>query len=284
MNLKDQARIWIKSVVANHLGRNIRTFKFVTYTGETSHNQLGGVSYLLPAEGKVVEQGEEFTLIKTGPGSFNIIVSKLLSEPVALEDKVAVTFYKLRRFDGTAADGSDDPSVDGCRTVMITGVETRFPVTWEGRYLGINERHAASYTVIQNPYLRDMIEQMEREKVDGGLRHTVNVLVDAGATNLTFTDPVEEESVATPPGMTVQIANSKFTGSLFVGYDRGADTYFVDLTEGEGGGVRRIEDIHFNELGNCLIEAIDDREWLKAKVVITKKAPKKKAQPQPELI
>jgi hypothetical protein len=35
MNLKDQARIWIKTVVGNHLGRNIRTFKFVTYTGET---------------------------------------------------------------------------------------------------------------------------------------------------------------------------------------------------------------------------------------------------------
>ena len=193
MNLKDQARNWIKTVVGSHLGRNIRTFKFVTYTGETSHNQLGGVSYLMPAEGKVVEQGEDFTLIKTGPGSFTIVVSKLLSEPVALEDKVAVTFYKLRRFDGTAADGTDDSSVDGCRTMMLTGVETRFPVTWEGRYLGINERFIASYTVIQNPYLRDMITQMERETVDGGLRHTVNVLVDAGATNLIFTDPASRE-------------------------------------------------------------------------------------------
>lgn len=284
MNLKDQARNWIQTVVGNHLGRNIRSFKFVAYTGQTGHNQLGGVSYLMPAEGKVVEQGEDFTLIKTGPASFTIVVSKLLSEPVALEDKVTVTFYKLRRFDGTAADGSDDSSVDGIRTVMLTGAETRFPVTWEGRYLGINERYAASYTVIQNPYLRDMITQMERETVDGGLRHTVNVLVDAGATNLTFTDPVEEESVATPPGMTVQIANSKFTGSVFVGYDRGADTYFIDLTAREGGETRRIDDVHFNEMGERLIEAIDDREWLKAKVVITKKAPKKKAQPQPELV
>jgi len=167
---------------------------------------------------------------------------------------------------------------------MITGAETRFPATWEGRYLGINERFGASYTAIQNPYLRDMITQMEREKVDGGMRCTVNVLVDAGATNLTFTDPVEEESVTTPPGMTAQIANSKFTGSVFVGYDRGADTYFIDLTAGEGSEARRIDDVHFNELGERLIEAIDDREWLKAKVVITKKAPKKKAQTQPELV
>lgn len=284
MTLKDQARKWIQTVVANHLGRNIRTFKFVAYTGETSHNQLGSVSYLMPAEGKVVEQGEDFTLIKTGPGSFTIVVSQLLSEPVALKDKVAVTFYKQRRFDGTAADGSDDSAVDGCRTVMLTGVETRFPATWEGRYLGINERHSASYTDIQNPYLRDMITQMEREKVDGGLRYIVNVLVDAGATNLTFTDPVQEESVAAPPGMAAQIANSKFTGSVFVGYDRGADTYFIDLTAGEGGDTHRIDDVHFNELGDRLIEAIDDREWLKAKVVITKKAPKKKAYPKPELV
>ena len=87
------------------------------------------------------------------------------------------------------------------------------------QHLGINERFGASYTAIQNPYLRDMITQMEREKVDGGMRCTVNVLVDAGATNLTFTDPVEEESVTTPPGMTAQIANSKFTGSVFVGVE-----------------------------------------------------------------
>ncbi|MBT9464533.1 hypothetical protein [Hydrogenophaga sp.] len=48
MNVKDQARNWIKTVVGSHIGRNIRTSKFVTYTGETSHNQLGGVSYLMP--------------------------------------------------------------------------------------------------------------------------------------------------------------------------------------------------------------------------------------------
>lgn len=282
MSLKEKARDWIKTVVAPHIGKNIRSFKWSTYTGEMGHNQLGGVIFLQPAEGKVVEKDDEFTLIKTGPANFTVIVTGLLSDPVTVEDKVTVKFYQPRRFDGTAADGSEDPSTNGSRTIMLTGVKTLFPAKWEGRYLCINERHAATYTEIQNPYLRDMLEQMEAMPVDGGLRHAVNVLVDAGAQDLQFIDPSEADSVDTPPGLSMRIANGKFAGTLYLGYDRGADTYFLELTRADGSDKRRLDDIHFNELGPRLIEEIDDREWLKARVTITKKAPKKK--PQPELV
>lgn len=280
MSLKDNARDWIKSVIAPHLGKNIRSFKWSTYTGEIGHNQLGGVIFLQPAEGKVVEMDDRFTLIKTGPANFTVIVTSLLSDPVTVDDKVSVKFYQPRRFDGTAADGSEDASQNGSRMIMLTGVKTLFPAKWEGRYLCINSRLSEAYTEIQNPYLRDMLSQMEAMPVDSGLRYAINVLVDAGAQDLQFVDPPEANSVETPPGLTMRIVNCKFAGSLYVGYDRGTDTYFLELTPGDGSDQRRFEGIHFNELGPRLVEEIDDREWLKARVTIIKKAPKRKVQPE----
>lgn len=281
MNLKEIARDWVKTVVGAHVGKNIRSYKFTTYLGEVGHNALGGVSYLQPAEGKVVEQSEDFTLIKTGPATFCIVKTPLLSEPVAIGDKVNLKFYQLRRFDGTAADGSDDPSHSGSRTIMLTGVQTYFPVKWEGRYLGINERLAGAYTEIQNPYLRDMLTQMEELRVDGGLRRVVNVLIDAGAKDLAFVDPPEEQSAIVAPGITCTVDTEKFKGPVMIGYDRCSDTYFIGLgVTGQDGAGRR-EDVHFDELGDRLIDAIDDRAWLKAKVNIVKKAPQKKALPEP---
>lgn len=280
MNLKEQAATWLKSVISAHVGANIRRYKWSTYTGEISHNMLGGVNYLSPAEGKVVEQDEQFTLIKSGPSSFCVVATEHLSAPVAVGDKVEVKFYKLRRFDGTAADGSDDPSDRGSRTIMLTGAETFFPAKWQGRYLAINDRFSDAYTEIGNPYLRDMIEQMEKLRVDGGMRRVVNVLVDAGATNLNFIDPKESDSALIAPAITAEVKTAKFQGTVMLGYDRAADTYFIDLSAGPEQEPRRIEDVHFNEVGEHLIDAIDDRAWLKAKVTVLKKAPTKKATPE----
>lgn len=280
MNLKEQARQWIQSVVASHLGKNIRTFKWSTYTGEISHNSLGGVNYLSPADGKVVEQGDVFTLIKTGPSTFTIVKTDLLSQEVDVGDNVGITFYKLRRFDGSAADGTDDPSIGGARTFALTGAQTRFPVKWDDRYLGIDDRFEEQYAAIQNPYLRDLITQLEGLAVDGGLRRVANVLIDAGAKNLAFVDPLEEHSCQTPPAILVDVESGKFKGKVKISYDRASDTYNIDLVAANGEETKRLEDVHFNELGDHLIEAIDDRAWLKAKVTIKKKAPKKKAQPE----
>ncbi|QHE89301.1 hypothetical protein [Hydrogenophaga sp. BPS33] len=281
MNLKEIARAWVKTVVGAHVGKNIRSYKFATYTGDTDHNALGGVSYLLPAEGRVVEQSEDFTLIKTGLADFCIVKTQLLSEPVAIGDKVNLQFYQLRRFDGTAADGSGDARQNGSRTIMLTGAQTYFPAKWEGRYLGINDRFASEYTAIHNPYLRDMLTQMEEMRVDGGLRRVINVLVDAGAKDLAFVDPQESKSVLVPPGITCTVNTEKFHGPIMLGYDRGLDTYFIELGVAGQEGARRIEDVHFNEMGNRLIDALDDRSWLKAKVNIIKKAPKKKPLQEP---
>lgn len=276
MSLKDSARDWLKKVVGNHVGKNIRRYEFATYLGEVRHNSLGGVGYLQPIEGTVVDASDLFTLVKTSINKFCVILSSLLSAPVDIGVKVSVQFYNLRRFDGTLADGSEDASIDGCRTVMLTGTETKFPVKWEGRYLGVDERFQESYREIQNPYLRDLIMQMERIPVNGGMRRIVNVLVDAGATALDFVDPPEEQSAVTPPAIRVKVDNKKFVGAVEVFYDRAADTYGILLTPTTAGEERVITDVHFNELGDALQACVDDETWMQAKVTMLKPARKPK--------
>lgn len=274
--LSQQAKEWIRQHAPIHLGKNIRTVKWTTWTGEVKHNSLGGVNYLTPKEGKVVEIDDLFTAIKVGTNDFCIVLSSLMDAAVSVGDKVALNFYQLRRFDGSLADGSEDESKNGCRTIALTGARTIFPVKWKGRYLGINDRFADSYTTIGNPYLRDFITQMETIAVDGGLRHVVNILVDAGATQLSFNDPSEEDSAVDAPAIRCQVNTAKHRGGIEIGYDRASDTYYVHTTDGKD-TIERLEDVHFDELGPVLIALIDDRAWLKARVTVLKPAPKKRS-------
>lgn len=277
MSLKDQAKTFITSVISNHLAANIRTYKWKTYTGERNTNSLGGVSFLSAESATVVDTDGTFTLFKVKPSEFVIVKTDLLSEPVQIGAKVALSFYKLKRFDGTSADGSDDPTVAGIRTIMLTGAKTIFPVKWEGRYLGINERFADQYREIGNAYLRDLLTQMESQYVDDGMRAPINVLIDANATQLDFIDPGVDCGSLVAPGLRVRVASSKFQGDVTIEYDRGADTYRVILEPQDSLERIVVDDVHFNELGNVLVESIDDGEWRKAKVTVLKAAPKKKA-------
>lgn len=309
MSMKDQAAAWLRSVVSRHVAANIRRFTWRTYVNEIRHNMLGGVTYLSPAEGKVVDHNDQFTLVKTGPKEFDVILTSLLTAPVNIGDKVRIEYHELRRFDGKLADGSEDVSPDGIRTVILGRVETYFPVKWEDRYLeGANERLSTDWKTIQNPYLRDLITQMEQIPIDGGKRRVVHVLIDAGAKDLRFTDPPEDSTERA--GVTATVSTKRFRGQVEISYDCGIDYYCVTFTPdavmttdewlrdvkqdvqeaiadqgkpyadwmrdikfaAEGKAPLVLDNISFDELGQVLVDCIDDREWTKAKVTILKRA------------
>lgn len=291
MSLIQQAKDWIRTVAGDHVGKNIRRYSWRTYVGERQVNTLGGVNYLTPSEGKVAEANDTFTLVKTSANSFDIILTCLLSKPVQVGDKVALSFYQLRRFDGTLADGSEDLSKDGCRRFYLTGAATLFPSRWNDRDLGVNEQFADAYTELRSPYLQDMLTQMEQFPVNGGLRRTVNILVDANARDLEFVDPADEDVLKTPPAVRANVVTKKFVGQVEVYYDRGIDYYGVRLTpmvaraEGNSaapklraaGAATVIDNISFEELGEVLLDRIDDGTWALAQVTVLKSAPKSKA-------
>jgi len=281
MTLKIQADTFARDNAPAFLGKNIRKYKWSSFTGEVAHNSLGGVSFGADAQGKVVEQKEGWTLVKLSASTFKVLRTELLSQEVAIGDTIDMKFYKLRRFDGSPADGSDDPAVDGCRSFMLTGAKTKFPVAGEDRYLEHSFPRGIELPVVSNPYLLDMLRQMEETAVNNGMRRTINVLVDAGAKNLAFIDPPEEDSCRIAPGISMDISSTKFKGQLIVKYDRGADTYVVELTDYQFGETQTITDVHFPELGSVLLDAIDDGRWLKPTITITKAAakPKKAALP-----
>lgn len=274
MNLKDTAREWARSVVGRHIGRNIRRYDLTTYVGVAGTNMLGYRAYLGPQEGNVVEVGEQFSLVKTSSNKFLAVLNTLLTQPLAVGEKVRVEGYQLRRFDGTLADGSDDAAgASGCRSVVVGGAETQFPVKWPGRYLGINEKFEDTYREIVNPHLQHLIKQLEDMPLDGGFRRVVNCLVDAGGHALDFVDPPVEESGSTPPAIRVTVATRKFTGTVEIYFIRSRDLYGIRL-RGQGGPDTDVllEDIGFEELGEAIQDAIDDGSGQLARVTVLRRA------------
>ncbi|MDP3522280.1 MAG: hypothetical protein Q8S02_16840 [Hydrogenophaga sp.] len=274
MSQKEIARAHFRNVLTKlEVSRRV---SFKIYVQEPQVNSLGGINFYSPIEGKVVDQSDGFTTIKVSMSEYTVVQTDLLSQPVEVESKVALSFYKLHRFDGSAADGSEDAAIGGCRTISLTGAKTYFPVKWEGRYVGINEKFEDTYQVIQNPYLRTLIQQMEDMPMADGLRSPVNVLTDANPKDLTFIDPTEEDSALVAPGLRVHVATKKFEGDVTVEYDRGSDTYRVILEADQDDERTVVDNVHFNEVGQCLLECIDDGQWQQAKVTLIKAAPKKR--------
>lgn len=114
---------------------------------------------------------------------------------------------------------------------------------------------------------------MEEGPVNAGLRKAVNILVDAGSKNLRFNDSPEHEIIANPPAIHVDVDNQKFSGHVEINYDRAMDYYRLVLTP-TGQEAQILEDIDAFQLGDVLIEKIDDGQWLKAKVTVIKAAAK----------
>lgn len=282
MSKKDQAATWLRSVVAKHLPANARKYSWATYTGEVQHGMLG-VGYLSPAQGKVVDASDEWLLVRTERSEFTIVDKSLLCIQPEVGATVELEFYRPRRFlDHTLADGGEDPAVDGCQRFVIGRTTTYLPAKWEGRYLGIDEHRADRYQEIQNPYLRDLIEQLEKMSVDGGMRFASNVLVDAGVRTVEFVDP-PEENVDIQPAIRFSVANKAFTGEVEINYDRGLDYYRVIKTVPYPSlnTMERIvhEEIDFLQLPDLLKEILDDGEWRKVQVTILKPAPRTRGVP-----
>jgi hypothetical protein len=279
--LQIKSQTFVKQHAVGHLAANARRYTWRTWTAEPNHNILGGVSYLLPTEGTVVVSDSEFTLVKTGRSTFDVILTSLLSAAVNVGDKVALKYYQLRRFDGTKADGSDDPLINGCRTFSLTGASSLFPVMWDRRYLGNDGRFAQNYQPIRNPYLRDLIVQMEKlHAEDGSDRKIVNILIDAGASQLKFVDPTEAQSCEIPPAIEMHFERALFAGGkpgdLRIEYNRAMDTYSVSMSV--EGAVEAVVDVHFNELSSTLRDALDDGSWAKVQVTHLKRAAVKRKQ------
>ena len=115
------------------------------------------------------------------------------------------------------------------------------------------------------PELQELIQQMEQLPAPDGFRRITHLLVDAGARDFTWVDPLPKDIIATPPAISFTVATAKFQGRVTVLYERGLDVYAVELHR-DGELVDRVDEVFFDSLGGTLERLIDDGNWRRIRV------------------
>lgn len=247
----------LSKLVANHVPRNARSFKFRIYDGEPMVSGLGFSVDPKPFDGAVIAVTQEAIVVKTGRIEFAVLDRKLVTEVPDEGALVHVEPYVRRRFDGQRA---DTPEV---RTAYTADGD---PYTITSQVLGA----APAKLPIpepQCPELRELIQQLEQLPAPDGLRRITHLLVDAGAHDITWVDPTPSKIIETPPSITCSVSTAKFEGQLTVLYERGPDSYAIELRRA-GELLERVDEVYFDVLGDALARRIDDGRWRQIRVSV----------------
>ena len=95
------------SLVAGHVPRNVRSFKYRVFDDQPQSSTLGFVIDPQPFDGKVVAASEDAIVVKLKPSEFAVLDPSLVTT-VPSEGKVHVQPYARRRFDGLRADTPEE--------------------------------------------------------------------------------------------------------------------------------------------------------------------------------
>ena len=261
------------SLVAGHVPRNVRSIKYRVFDDQPQPSALGFAFDPQPFDGKVVAATDDAIVVKLKPSEFAVLDPNLVTAVPSEGAKVHVQPYARRRFDGLRADTPEE------RTEMTSdGV----PYTITRHILG----SAPAKLPIPTPQcmeLGQLIEQLEEMPAPDRFRRITHMLVDAGARDFTWVDPTPSKIIETPPAISFTVSTAKFEGRVTILYDRGGDTYVVELHRQNGESVElvdRHDEVYFDMLGEVLERLIDDGRWRLIDVsVIDAKAARRQAVP-----
>lgn len=248
-------------LVAGHVPRNVRSFKFRVFDGQPQESALGFLLDPQPFDGKVVAITDEAIIVKTGRAEFAVLDRNLVTVIPGAGAKVLVQPYARRRFDGLRADTPEERTEhtrDGVPYTVKTHVLGAAPAK-----LPIPDP--------QCPELADMIQQLEQLPAPDRYRRITHLLVDAGACDFTWVDPTPDKIIETPPAISFTVATAKFAGQVTLLYDRGGDVYVVELHR-DGELVKRIDEVYFDTLGEVLERLFDDGSWRRIQVQVLSEA------------
>ncbi|MFG1304695.1 GTPase [Xanthobacter autotrophicus] len=250
-------RAQLRALVSVHVPRNVRRFKFRIFDGKPQTSALGFHVDPEPFEGKVVARTSDIIVIQTGRADFAVVDRGLATTEPDEGARVLVKPYARRRFDGLRADTPE--------------VHTQFmsdgrPYTVKKMILG----SAPAKLPIPEPRcpeLRDLIRQLEELPAPDGFRRITHLLVDAGARDFTWVDPLPADIIRTPPAIGFTVSTAKFEGRVTILYDRAGDVYAVELHRGDE-RVERVDEVYFDTLGTTLECLIDDGRWQSIQVEV----------------
>lgn len=127
----------------------------------------------------------------------------------------------------------------------------------------------------QNPYLNDLVGQIQMLPALDGVRKLINILADVGATNFHYEDDVYEndgENQSLTPALFWDVTKCEiFTGRMGIVYDRCADTYQVVY------GEQVVEGLYFDDLATWFARLLDDGAWKSISTQLLSKAQPKLA-------
>lgn len=238
------------SLVAGHVPRNVRSFKYRVFDDQPQHSTLGFAIDPQPFDGKVIAANDDAIVVKLKPSEFAVLDPNLVTTIPSEGVKVHVQPYARRRFDGLRADTPE---------VITEKTPDGVPYTITRHTLG----SASARLPIPEPQcleLGQLIQQLEKMPAPDGFRRITHMLVDADARDFTWVDPRPSQIIKTPPAISFTVSTGKFEGLVTILYDRSSDTYVVELRR-DGELVKRHDEVYFDMLGEVLERLIDDGRW-----------------------
>lgn len=243
-------RAQLPDLVSGFVPRNVRKIRYNVYDDQPRQSALGFHVDPKPFEGKVVATNDDAIIVQTGRAQFAVLDRSLTTVTPDDGVKVLVTPYIRRRFDGERADTPEvrtEYNSDGkpytVKTMILGTAPAKLPIP-EPRC----------------PELADLIKQLETMPAPDGFRRITHMLVDAGAREFSWVDPLPSSIIATPPAIAFTVATAKFEGRVTILYDRGGDAYVIELKRGDE-VIERKEPVYFDMLGEVLESLIDDGSW-----------------------
>lgn len=269
---KEHAAAWVRCVAPLHVPSNCRQYKWGTYVGQRSTSTAFGFQTdLQPVEGKIVEENDDYILMKTSRNEFFVAGKQVLAQVPAVGSVCRITPYARRRWDGLRLDTPTESVENGVRFKT-------FCIGHNRSYLPIDKS-----TIVCDQF-KDMIDVIEREKADD-IRTVSQMLIDAGALAepVFFQDVIDPEDIIDkPPTLRFKVSTSKHNGYVEIVYDRAGDCFTVSILNQDLSVLVRETEVYvaiddFSYIGKVIMDAVDDGTWKLAAVEVLKKAPARKA-------
>lgn len=197
----------MQQVGSNHVGKNIRSFKWNTRDGSIGHNMLGGEVMPKPDIGVVVEHQDGYYIQKVGPKDFSVHKEELL--PCAL---VVGAKYEIQHagFNGLKEEGLAKEEGMQFRMVTLSYHRLKSPVN--------------------HSLLNDMTQQISEMKLPDG-RRGLHMLSDLKFQN--FRGNADEE-LTFNPYLEFEVTGAKFSGTVRMELILGMDMYELHFTDANG--------------------------------------------------
>lgn len=291
--IKQRAMDFVKASCLSAIPKNVKNPTLRVIAADShSHAALSLLTDQRDLESvKVAGINEEFLVVLKDRKELIAIPRETIRQQAELAeveagDTATIVFHKTRRFDGKRLSGEDDSAIhdgDGfVRRRYQIGGSQKFPVTWEkdeerGRYARDDyEGNAEPKTAIKNPYLIDMIEQIERMQANNG-RKLISMMIDCCKGELTYVDPPEDQSCDPDPekwpAFSMRAKNMGTAFNFTQRFDRASDVYQI-VVERDGESPEVTSDVYFDELPDIYLRLFDNDEHTKCDLTVIAKAKK----------